>query len=141
MSSPLVLPRGPKPPLRDRIAAHAAVGAARLIARLPPRHIRTVLTALRTGAVPATHDQALAARTAVTGTSPRCAGPHCLPRSLATALLCRLRGTWPTWCTGVRTAPFAAHAWVEAGGRRVGEPPGSDCYRPLMSVPPRERRG
>jgi hypothetical protein len=24
-----------------------------------------------------------------------------------------MRGVWPTWCTGVRTPPFSAHAWVE----------------------------
>ncbi|MBF6045567.1 lasso peptide biosynthesis B2 protein [Streptomyces sp. NRRL B-1677] len=139
MSGPVVLPREPKPPLRERAAAHVAIGAARLIARLPPRHLRALLGALRTGAVPATYDQALAARTAVTGTSAHCAGPYCVPRSVATALLCRLRGTWPTWCTGVRTGPFAAHAWVEAEGRPVGEPAGSGCFSTLLSVPPRER--
>ncbi|MFJ8716444.1 lasso peptide biosynthesis B2 protein [Streptomyces violaceus] len=30
----------------------------------------------------------------------------------------------PTWCSGVRTSPFAAHAWVEADDRPVGDPPG-----------------
>ena len=45
-----------------------------------------------------------------------------MPRSIATALLCRMSGTWPTWRVGVRTvAPFSAHAWVEAEGKPVDE--------------------
>ncbi|MFD0475475.1 lasso peptide biosynthesis B2 protein [Nonomuraea thailandensis] len=77
----------------------------------------------RRGAAPATAAQAKAARDAVIAVSLSCAGQGCLPRSIAAALLCRLRGTWPTWCTGVRVHPFAAHAWIEAGGRPVDEPP------------------
>jgi hypothetical protein len=65
-----------------------------------------------------------------------CAGEGCLQRSLATALLCRLRGTWPTWCTGVRTMPFSAHAWVEADGEPVDEPHPAGHYRPVITVPP-----
>lgn len=68
-----------------------------------------------------------------------CAGDGCLPRSLATALLCRLRGTWPTWCAGARTAPFAAHAWVEVAGEPVGEPHPAGYYRALVTVPPPDR--
>jgi hypothetical protein len=55
---------------------------------------------------------------------------------LATTLLCRIRGVWPTWCIGVRTAPFAAHAWVEVDGQRIGEPQGPGYYRPLIIIPP-----
>ncbi|MGH3429544.1 MAG: lasso peptide biosynthesis B2 protein, partial [Mycobacteriales bacterium] len=72
----------------------------------------------------------------VTAVSTLCAGRYCLQRSLATTLLCRISGTWPTWCTGVRTPPFAAHAWVEAQGRRVGEPKDTATYRTLLTVPP-----
>ncbi|MEV5887219.1 lasso peptide biosynthesis B2 protein [Streptomyces sp. NPDC052020] len=127
------------PPLRRRIPALAAVLAALLLARLPPRRIRLVLTLLRRGAAPAAYDQALAARQDVTATSTLCAGRYCLQRSLATALLCRLRGIWPTWCTGVRTPPFTAHAWVEADGRPVGEPADTPTYRRIVTVPPRVR--
>ncbi|MCC3772043.1 lasso peptide biosynthesis B2 protein [Streptomyces sp. UNOC14_S4] len=123
-------------PLRRRVPAHAAVTAARLIAHLAPRRIVFVLGVLRRGAVPATAAQALRARDDVTGSSTLCAGKYCLQRSLATALLCRMRGTWPTWCSGVRTPPFAAHAWVEAEGHPVGEPPGTASYRTLLRVPP-----
>ncbi|MGK5532472.1 lasso peptide biosynthesis B2 protein [Streptomyces sp. URMC 129] len=138
--------RGPLP-WRRRLAARLAVAAARVLAALPPRRIRTALHAIRTGAAPATAAEARAARDAVVTVSVRCAGQGCLQRSLATALLCRLGGTWPTWCTGVRTAPFRAHAWVEAEGAPVGErePPG--YYTPTLTVPPptrprsRPRRG
>nr|WP_202035875.1 lasso peptide biosynthesis B2 protein [Streptomyces mexicanus] len=127
--------------MRRRVPARIAVLAACLLARLPPRRIRLVLRLLRRGAAPATHAQALAARQDITATSTLCAGTYCLQRSLATTLLCRMRGNWPTWCTGVRTPPFTAHAWVEADGRPVGEPADITAYRTIISVrPPRRRR-
>ncbi|NQE92395.1 lasso peptide biosynthesis B2 protein [Nocardia terpenica] len=136
MSGPVVLPLDAEPRLRRRLVAHLAIAAARLLAHQPPRRIRAVLTVVRVGAAPATPAQALAARDTVTGTSMMCAGPYCLPRSLATALLCRLHGTWPTWCAGVRTGPFAAHAWVEVDSEPIGEPTSAGYYRALMTVPP-----
>jgi hypothetical protein len=72
----------------------------------------------------------------VVATSLHCAGRYCLPRSLAVTLLCRLRGSWPTWCTGVRTAPFAAHAWIAVDHQPVDEPADTSTYRPLLRVPP-----
>ncbi|WP_031070738.1 lasso peptide biosynthesis B2 protein [Streptomyces sp. NRRL S-118] len=128
--------RGAPLPFRHRCSAHLAVGAARLLAHLSPKRLGALLTLLRRGARPATYDEALRARGHVTTVSTLCAGTYCLPRSLATVLLCRMRGVWPTWCTGVRTPPFSAHAWVEAEGRRVGEPAGTAAYRPLLVVPP-----
>jgi len=51
-----------------------------------------------------------------------CGRNACLPRTIATAILCRSAGHWPTWCTGVLAAPpFSAHAWIEAEGRTVDE--------------------
>jgi hypothetical protein len=85
MTQPQTVERGGRLPLRQRPAALIAVGAARVLAHLPPR---------------------------------------------------RIRGVWPTWCTGVRTAPFIAHAWVEADGHPVGEPQGPGYYRPLIVIPP-----
>ncbi|MDJ1131435.1 lasso peptide biosynthesis B2 protein [Streptomyces iconiensis] len=124
-------------PLRQRPSAALAAVAARLLATRSPHRITRVLTAVRTGARPATADEALAARDAVVRISRRCATDSgCLPRSLATVLLCRLRGTWPTWCTGVRTQPFSAHAWVVAGGQPVGEPRSAGTYTPVVTVPP-----
>ncbi|WP_461083858.1 lasso peptide biosynthesis B2 protein [Streptomyces deserti] len=124
--------------MRRRLAARTAVAAALLVARLPPRRIRAVLNAVRRGARPADYAQALRARQDVTAVSTLCAGRFCLQRSLATALLCRMRGSWPTWCSGVRMPPFAAHAWVEAEGRRVGEPQDTVTYRTIISIPAKD---
>jgi hypothetical protein len=110
---------------------------ARPLTLLPPRSIRAVLAQVRHGAAPARYEQAKSAREAVVAVSLACLGPRgCLPRSLATALLCRMSGAWPTWCVGVRTnPPFGAHAWVEAEGHAVeeGVPPGYLAH--LLTVP------
>ncbi|MFD1148852.1 lasso peptide biosynthesis B2 protein [Saccharothrix hoggarensis] len=124
---------------RLRVLCWVITAVARGVARLPPQRIRSLLTVLSAGARPAGHAEALAARDAVTAVSLRCAGPGCLPRSIATALLCRVKGSWPTWRVGVRTAPFSAHAWVEAEGRPVGEPPGTELLHVLMTVRPAPR--
>jgi hypothetical protein len=124
-------------PLPRRTLVHLMVGAARLLATQSPRHIRTVLGWLRGGAKPATVEQAKAARDDVVAVSLVCAAREgCVPRSLATVLLCRLRGVWPTWCVGARRVPpFAAHAWVEADGMMVGEDYPADYFRTLFTVP------
>lgn len=139
MTVPSALNRPPKPPLRRRTAARLAVAAARALSLLPPGRIRTVLAILRRGAEPAGYDQAKRARDAVVAVSLTCLGPRgCLPRSLATTLLCRMWGSWPTWCVGVRVMPpFTAHAWVESGGRIVDENLPDGYLAPLISVPPR----
>ncbi|MFS8102859.1 lasso peptide biosynthesis B2 protein [Lentzea alba] len=136
MTAPGALPERLRLPLRQRPLPLFAVFVARLLAKLRPRRLRAVLLRLRRGARPATRAEALAARSAVVAVSLRCAGEQgCLPRSIATALLCRLRGTWPTWCTGVRTSPFSAHAWVEVDGEPVGEPFPAGYYQRLLAVP------
>ena len=140
MTTPGALTRPPRQSiaLPRRVAACLAVTAARPIARLSPARVRKVLTALRRGGRPATYAQAKQARDAVLAVSLTCAGPQgCLPRSLATALLCRMTGTWPTWCTGARKKPpFGAHAWVEAEGRMVDEQLPADYFIHLVEVPP-----
>ena len=124
-------------PLPRRIVAYLAVGGARLLATRSPRRIRAVLGWLRRGAKPATFEQAKASRDAVVAVSLHCAAREgCLARSLATVLLSRLRGHWPTWCVGARRLPpFAAHAWVEADGMMVGEDYPPDYFRILFTVP------
>ncbi len=139
MSTPIALGERRALPPGRRLAARLAVAAARVLAALPPRRIRTVLKLVRTGARPAAAAQALGARDAVMAVSARCAGRHCLQRSLATVLLCRMSGTCPTWRSGVRTAPFRAHSWVEAGGRPVGEPHPAGYYIPTVTVGPAHR--
>lgn len=135
MSQPMVPATHGALPLRRRPPVLLATAAARLIATLKPHRIRRVLTVARRGAAPATAAQALAARQAVVAVSARCAGEGCLQRSVATALLCRMRGVWPDWCTGVRTGPFRAHAWVEVDGLPVGEPHQPSAYHRMMVVP------
>ncbi|MEE1740454.1 lasso peptide biosynthesis B2 protein [Streptomyces sp. BE147] len=44
-------------------------------------------------------------------------------------------------CTGVRTHPFAAHAWVEAEGNRSVNPTPPGHHRPLLTVPPADGGG
>jgi hypothetical protein len=124
-------------PLPRRMITYLAVGAARLLAIQSPRRIRTVLGSLRRGAKPATVEQTKAARDDVVAVSLHCAAREgCVARSLATVLLCRLRGQWPTWCVGARRVPpFAAHAWVEAEGVMVGEDYPPDYFRTLFTVP------
>ncbi|UJW31040.1 lasso peptide biosynthesis B2 protein [Saccharothrix sp. AJ9571] len=110
-------------PLIQRPAALAAALAGRLLATASPSRLRKLLQLAARGATPATAEQALRARRAVVAVSIACAGPRCLQRSIATALLCRLRGTWPQWRTGVVTEPFAAHAWVALDRQPIGEDP------------------
>lgn len=136
MTSPQTVQPAGRLPVRHRPAALLAVGAARMLAHVPPRRIRAVLTFLRRRAAPATYQQVEDAQSAILAVSVLYGGRFCLQRSLATTLLCRIRGVWPTWCTGVRTAPFVAHAWVEADGQPVGEPQGPGYYRPLIVIPP-----
>ncbi|KOX02570.1 polyketide beta-ketoacyl synthase [Streptomyces sp. NRRL B-1140] len=138
MTSPEVIFHDPRSvPLRRRIPVRLAVGAARLLARRRPRRIRAALEWLRRGARPATLEQTRAARDSVVTVSLACGGREgCLPRSLATVMLCRLHGQWPTWCVGARRLPpFGAHAWVEAEGVPVGEDHPPDYFRPLFTVP------
>ena len=123
-------------PLPTRLVTRAVVLAARVLATRSPGRIRWVLSRLRRDARPATVAEARAARAAVVAVSLACAGRQgCLPRSLATVLLCRLHGSWPAWCVGTRRLPpFAAHAWVEAGGVMVDEDYPPDYFRTLFRV-------
>ncbi len=124
--------------VREQMLARIAVGAARLLASRNPKEISRVLVKIRAGARPACYSEAKHARDTVLAVSTRCCGRNaCLPRSLATALLCRAHGNWPTWCAGVLAAPpFAAHAWVEAEGRMVGEFLDDTTYAKLCEVAP-----
>jgi hypothetical protein len=137
MTTPVALDRSRgSVPLPRRVAALVAVALARILDRLGPGRIAAVLCRVRAGARPATYAEAALAREAVVAVSALCAGEGCVPRSIATALLCRLHGSWPTWYVGVRTEPFGAHAWVEAGGRPVGEAGEPAGHEPILVVAP-----
>ncbi|WP_052422646.1 lasso peptide biosynthesis B2 protein [Nonomuraea candida] len=140
-----VLPEAPvRPGPATRLLIGLIVPVAGLLGRMPPRRLRRRLARLAAGARPAGYAEAKRARDEILTSSPRCRGrTACLTRSIAVLLLCRSRGTWPTWCVGVIAAPpFAAHAWVEADGRMVDEPVDSSCYRTFFTVPagPAHRR-
>jgi hypothetical protein len=124
-------------PFPRRMTARLTIGVARLLATQSPRRIRRILGVLHKGSTPATFAQAKAARDTVVAVSLTCATREgCLPRSLATVVLCRLRGQWATWCIGSRRLPpFGAHAWVEADGVMVGEDCPPDYFITLLSVP------
>jgi hypothetical protein len=110
-------------PWRLRATARCASAAARLLAKLNPSRLRRVLEFLRGSARPATVAEAQRALDAVLAASLRCRGEYCLQRSIATALLCRLTGSWPELRIGAQPRPFRAHAWVSVDGSAVGELP------------------
>ena len=141
MTTPSSLERPTGVPLARRLAARLVLLPALALSLLPPRRIRAVLELLRRGATPAPAARARGARDAMCAVSLRCAGPKgCLPCSLGAALLCRLGGTWPTWCTGVRVVPpFTAHAWIEADGHPVDEGVPDDYFTRLIVVPAANR--
>lgn len=103
------------------VSVRVASACARVLTHLPPERLAAVMRRLCASAEPASHDEALAARTAVCDVSRRCAGQGCLQRSIAVVLICRLRGRAPGWRTGLRFEPFLAHAWVVVDGQPVGE--------------------
>jgi hypothetical protein len=141
MSTPYAVPDRIRLPLRARLLPLLAASVAAPLARLRPGRLRGVLEFARGNARPASADQAAAAQQAVVAVSLRCAVDGCLRRSIATALLCRIRGTWPTWCVGARVVPFTAHAWVEADGHMVDEPYPEGYFERLITVAPRPGAG
>jgi hypothetical protein len=136
MSLPVALEHQHRLPPHHHVLALLVVGTARLLVTLRPRQLRRVLEFARRGARPATRQQAEVARQAVVAVSLRCAGKGCLQRSIAATLYCRAHGSWPTWCTGVRTNPFTAHAWIQVDDQPIGEPHPAGYYRILLTVPP-----
>lgn len=125
-------------PVRLRVRTRTAILAARMLVRLSPDRLRQVLEFARRGSRPATVDEAeLALGSVLSSSLGLNAYRACLPRSLAAALLCRLNGTWPTWCTGVvLSPPFAAHAWIEVDGTLIRENVAADQVGRLLVVPP-----
>lgn len=136
MSSPVTLEEQRRQAWYRNLAPLLAVGVARSLCNRKPRTIQRALRLLRRGASPATAQAALTARERVVAVSVRCAGQGCVQRSIATAVLLRFRGSWPTWCSGVRISPFTAHAWVEVDGAPIGEPYPPGHHRKLIEVPP-----
>ncbi|MCE0445053.1 lasso peptide biosynthesis B2 protein [Streptomyces tricolor] len=102
--------------------------------------LRAVLEFARRGAAPATVDQRLSAREAVVSVKPAlCRTGAVCKRSIATALLCRVRGTWPTWCTGVRTIPSPPTPGSRPRGSSSARAIPRAHFKTLMSIPPVSR--
>jgi hypothetical protein len=135
MSFPLLPEQRTRTPWRSALLARITVTIAWFLMKLPPAKLRRVLGVAARGARPATEAEALMSRQAVVSVSRRCAGQGCLQRAVATVLLCRVKGHWPDWCTGVRTQPFRAHAWVEVNRRPVGEGENVRLFHTLIRVP------
>ena len=139
MTTPALAEYAPRLPLRQQLAPRVAAGLARALVLLPPARLRRVLRLLSRGSRQADLVEVSRARQSVVSVSIRCAGLGCLQRAVATEVLCRARGGWADWCTGFRTQPFAAHAWVEIGGRPVDEPGDLSGFSTVLAVrrPPR----
>ncbi|WOF21919.1 lasso peptide biosynthesis B2 protein [Microbacterium betulae] len=125
----------------ERVQVQAALIGARAIQGRSPDKMRTWLERVATGAAPASYAETKLARDQVLTVSAYCrGGTACLLRSIAVALVCRQRSTWPTWAVGVLAVPpFAAHAWVEAEGRIVDEPMDETDYKAFFKVQPSRR--
>ncbi|WP_070574212.1 MULTISPECIES: lasso peptide biosynthesis B2 protein [unclassified Brevibacterium] len=104
-----------------RVLIQLTVRVASIIQRRDSARLRELLTTIACRARPAAYEETNAIKEQVLTASPECRGNDaCLTRSITIALLCRLRGRWPSWCVGVSlTPPFTAHAWVEAEDRVV----------------------
>ncbi|MDX2819938.1 lasso peptide biosynthesis B2 protein [Streptomyces ipomoeae] len=143
MSTVTALPAPIALTLGEHLHGRVAIATAHLLTAAlgtRPARLHQALTFLARGATPTPYVQAEHARNVVTTLSPRCgSGYGCLPRSIATALLCRQHGTWPTWTSGVRFPPLASHAWIEADGTPVGEDPAVIAtFTPTLTVAPGE---
>lgn len=61
---------------------------------------------------------------------------QCMPRALAARRMCNCRGLGAALILGVRLAPFAAHAWVQADEAVVvGDLEQVRLYTPILVVP------
>ncbi|WP_454132060.1 lasso peptide biosynthesis B2 protein [Microbacterium lacticum] len=129
-------PRG-RTSVSDRLRARVVVVVARALAAVPPDRLVRALSRISRGAGPADMETAARARDAVLTVSVRCSGRYCLDRSIAIALWCRLKGSWPQWYSGIATEPFRAHAWVSVDGVPVGEPEAvQQTFIPTLQVLP-----
>lgn len=134
MSSPIPLPEPVELRRSEWFVGVIAVTLAGLLSKLSPSRLERVLKFLKRGSRGSCYARAARARNIVTSISLRCAGEGCVQRSIASVIICRLQGVWPTWNSGVRTKPFRAHAWISVDGRPVEEPESTSSFTPLISI-------
>lgn len=136
----MAIPVGPEDLIKitilERLRALFSVGVGSLVVRMSPRKICYFLEWAGRNSDPVSAMQAQRARYAVCAVSVRCSGMGCLLRSVSAFIYCRCQGISPDWCSGFRTSPFAAHAWIEADGRPIGEPGSLSSFVTVLSVRP-----
>jgi Transglutaminase-like superfamily len=120
----MALPAADRPRAADRLIGLIAFPAGLLLLRLPfPRVVHVVAWIKGRCRRPATPQEArtaaLAARWAGQWSPGRAA---CLENSIAAVLIAAVKGQAVHWCIGGRTAPYAAHAWIETDAGPAGEP-------------------
>jgi hypothetical protein len=136
MTREFVLQKSVRPDWRLRFAAIACVLVSFALSRVRPHILVKVLKFAKKGSRAASKTEAATARNAIVYVSTVCAGEGCLPRSIATAFLCRMRGAWPVWRAGARQEPFEAHAWVEVDGVPIGETFSGGYFTVMLEVSP-----
>jgi hypothetical protein len=131
-----------RPTVRDGVAAAAALVITLAVRSLGPRERAmsrlTVLatTAANLTATPSHADEAEQVVSAVRWASRwipfRVA---CLEESIAAVLVLAARRRRVTWCHGVAPDPVQFHAWIQAHGSPVAEPPTTSRYTVLHTIP------
>lgn len=140
MSMPMAVGTMPGLPLHRLLIGAAAATLARIALRALSFHRVIVIVrwlAARTR-YPATIEDVLGVLRAIDAAAAwlpfRVA---CLERSLAAVCLLAARRRGVVWQVGVRTPPFAMHAWLTAStGESIGEPQSTVAYQPLIQVTP-----
>lgn len=124
MSSLMAVPAADEVSARQRLVGTVCLVFASVLLRLPFRVVIRTVALLGHGAAsagPADGQIAVAAvRHAARWFPGRAA---CLETSLGAVLAARIYGRRLDWCIGARQLPYAAHAWVEAEGQPIDEPP------------------
>ncbi|MFJ4208920.1 lasso peptide biosynthesis B2 protein [Paenarthrobacter sp. NPDC089675] len=134
MSLPLAPQRAVKPQGMVLLRTRVVTSIAWTMTLMPPSLLQSFLQFVAHKTRPSTSSEARRIRAAVCAVSERCAGEGCLQRSIASFILCRLEGHSPSWKTGYRLEPFAAHAWIEVDGVPIDEPPSVGSFVPVLSV-------
>lgn len=125
-------PVGRKPAIQARLAILVAHG----LTRLPPGILESVMRRVVSRGKRPDPSTIVNYRAAVVRSSTICAGHGCLPRSVATALVARMNGYGVSWFTGIKDAPFTAHAWVAVDDHAVGEPAEVTAFAKVLSAVP-----
>lgn len=134
MSSPVRMENRECLSIKRRVIAKFCASLAFFLIMLPPNRLVRVLQVLSKKTSKAKMKEVERWRTAINSVSVRCAGNGCLQRSVAVVIWGGLCRKTPDWISGVKTAPFIAHAWVEIEGIPVGETMDLDKFQKILFV-------